>query len=80
VAGILRWIGLILLGVAGLVIIGGDIAYIVFADSKWSAIWHVMNEYNPYNIGSFLARVAFLLPGLAALWLSDRLRPMAPEG
>jgi hypothetical protein len=55
------------------VIIGGDIAHIVMADSKWHALWDVMNEYNPFNLSSFLARFAVLLPGGVLLWLSERI-------
>jgi hypothetical protein len=63
-----------------LLIIGGDIAYVVRAKSSWRAFCHVLDEYSPFNLGSFLVRMAFLAPGGLLLWLSGKMaRRSAPQ-
>lgn len=68
----LRWTGLTLLWGAALLIVGGDIVYVVRADDSWRAFWHVLDEYSPFNLSSFLVRMAFLAPGGLLLWLSKK--------
>ena len=68
----LRWAGLTLLWGAALLIIGGDVVYVVRADNSWRALWRVLDEYSPFNLGSFLVRMAFLAPGGLLLWLSKK--------
>lgn len=68
----LRWTGLALLWGAALLIVGGDIVYVVRAESSWRAFWHVLDQWSPFNLSSFLVRLALLAPGGVLLWLSER--------
>jgi hypothetical protein len=68
----LRWTGLVLLWGAALVIVGGDVVYVVRADNSWRAFWQVLDQYSPFNLGGFLVRMAFLAPGGLLLWLSGK--------
>ena len=58
------WAAKILAGIAVLLIVVGSVAYLVFAPNFWEALRKIQNEWNPYNLPSFLARLALFFPAI----------------
>jgi hypothetical protein len=55
-------------------VIGGNRAFIYFADSKMDALWRVRDDMNPFNVSGWFIKILLASPGLAAFWLSERLK------
>jgi hypothetical protein len=66
------------LGAVVVLVVGGNLAFIYFAESKMDAIWKVRDDMSPFNISSWLVKMLIASPGLAALWLSEKLKRRAP--
>ena len=60
-------------------VIGGNLAFIYFADSKMDALWRVRDDMNPFNVSGWLIKMLLASPGPAAFWLSERLKRRTTE-
>ena len=55
-------------------IVGGDLAFVYFAPSKWSAIWEIADDMSPYNAGAWVVKFVLASPGFGAFMLAEWLR------
>lgn len=73
VGKILRILATLWLAAVVLLILGGSISYIIFADDKWRATTEVWNQFSPFNIGYLLTVFVLAAPGLGLMALGKRL-------
>jgi hypothetical protein len=55
-------------------VVGGNLAFIYFAESKMDAISKVREDMSPFNISGWLVKMLLASPGVAAFWLSEKLK------
>jgi hypothetical protein len=79
-ATILKWLGAGWLVALALIVVGGEVAFIVLAGNRWRALQEVAAQYSPYNVGAVVFKLILAAPGLFMLWLAARLQRKRHRG
>ena len=70
----LRIFGIVWIWVVVALIVGGNLAFLYFAESKLDALGKIRDDLNPFNVAGLLVKLLLMSPGVVALVLSDRLK------
>ena len=55
-------------------VVGGNIAFLYFAESARRPR-KIREDMNPFNVSGWLVKMVLASPGIAAFWLSRRIKP-----